>query len=213
MKKFLLLIMISLLCFIPVSVNAQEKGYSSLNLDEALTEEGIDHDFSNYEENNDQAIIYLFRGKGCGYCKKFLTFLNSIVDDYGKYFKVVSYEVWYDQENASLLTKVSNYLGTSAEGVPYIVIGDKVFPGYASSYDEDIKDAIKKQYDSKNEYDVMKKISVDSNSNTKTEVKNTKNNSILSVILISIFASIFVIGAIVIIVIFNLKDKKVIKGE
>lgn len=213
MKKFLLLVMISLLCFIPVSVNAQEKGYSSLNLDEALTEEGIDHDFSNYEENNDQAIIYLFRGKGCGYCKKFLTFLNSIVDDYGKYFKVVSYEVWYDQENASLLTKVSNYLGTSAEGVPYIVIGDKVFPGYASSYDEDIKDAIKKQYDSKNEYDVMKKISVDSNSNTKTEVKNTKNNSTLSVILISIFASIFVIGAIVIIVIFNLKDKKVIKGE
>ena len=213
MKKFLLLVMISLLCFIPVSVNAQEKGYSSLNLDEALTEEGIDHDFSNYEENNDQAIIYLFRGKGCGYCKKFLTFLNSIVDDYGKYFKVVSYEVWYDQENASLLTKVSNYLGTSAEGVPYIVIGDKVFPGYASSYDEDIKDAIKKQYDSKNEYDVMKKISVDSNSNTKTEVKNTKNNSILSVILISIFASIFVIGAIVIIVIFNLKDKKVTKGE
>lgn len=213
MKKFLLLIMISLLCFIPVSVNAQEKGYSSLNLDEALTEEGIDHDFSNYEENNDQAIIYLFRGKGCGYCKKFLTFLNSIVDDYGKYFKVVSYEVWYDQENASLLTKVSNYLGTSAEGVPYIVIGDKVFPGYASSYDEDIKDAIKKQYDSKNEYDVMKKLSVDSNSNSKTEVKNTKNNSILSVILISIFASIFVIGAIVIIVIFNLKDKKVTKGE
>ena len=213
MKKFLLLIMISLLCFILVSVNAQEKGYSSLNLDEALTEEGIDHDFSNYQENNDQAIIYLFRGKGCGYCKKFLTFLNSIVDDYGKYFKVVSYEVWYDQENASLLTKVSNYLGTSAEGVPYIVIGDKVFPGYASSYDEDIKDAIKKQYDSKNEYDVMKKISVDSNSNSKTEVKNTKNNSILSVILISIFASIFVIGAIVIIVIFNLKDKKVTKGE
>lgn len=213
MKKILLLVMISLLCFIPVSVNAQEKGYSSLNLDEALTEEGIDHDFSNYEENNDQAIIYLFRGKGCGYCKKFLTFLNSIVDDYGKYFKVVSYEVWYDQENASLLTKVSNYLGTSAEGVPYIVIGDKVFPGYASSYDEDIKDAIKKQYDSKNEYDVMKKISVDSNSNSKTEVKNTKNNSILSVILISIFASIFVIGAIVIIVIFNLKDKKVTKGE
>ena len=213
MKKFLLLIMISLLCFILVSVNAQEKGYSSLNLDEALTEEGIDHDFSNYQENNDQAIIYLFRGKGCGYCKKFLTFLNSIVDDYGKYFKVVSYEVWYDQENASLLTKVSNYLGTSAEGVPYIVIGDKVFPGYASSYDEDIKDAIKKQYDSKNEYDVMKKLSVDSNSNSKTEVKNTKNNSILSVILISIFASIVVIGAIVIIVIFNLKDKKVTKGE
>ena len=122
MKKVFLAILISVLCFIPFSVNAEEKEYKTLNLDEALKEEAIDHDFSNYKETDDQAIIYLFRGKGCAYCKKFLTYLNSIVDDYGKYFKVVSYEVWYDNDNAELMEKVGNLLGQKAEGVPYIVI-------------------------------------------------------------------------------------------
>ena len=27
---------------------------------------------------NDQITIYMFRGKGCGYCRKFLEFMNSI---------------------------------------------------------------------------------------------------------------------------------------
>ena len=143
MKKVFLAILISVLCFIPFSVNAEEKEYKTLNLDEALKEEEIDHDFSNYKETDDQAIIYLFRGKGCAYCKKFLTYLNSIVDDYGKYFKVVSYEVWYDNDNAELMEKVGNLLGQKAEGVPYIVIGDKVFAGYAESYNDEIKEAIK----------------------------------------------------------------------
>lgn len=213
MKKILLFIMISILCFIPFSAHAQEKEYNSLNLDEALKEEEIEHDFSNYEENDDQAIIYLFRGRGCGYCKKFLNFLNSIIDDYGKYFKVVSYEVWYDQNNASLLSEVSNFLETNAEGVPYIVIGDKVFPGYANTYDEQIKEAIKKQYDSKNEYDVMEKLDVSTSSNTISEKKEVKKNNVLTAILLSIFASIFVIGAIVIIVIFNIKNKNIKNGE
>ena len=31
---------------------------------------------------------YLFYGQSCGYCQKFLEFLNSIIPEYGKYFKV-----------------------------------------------------------------------------------------------------------------------------
>ena len=49
MKKVFLAILISVLCFIPFSVNAEEKEYKTLNLDEALKEEEIDHDFSNYK--------------------------------------------------------------------------------------------------------------------------------------------------------------------
>ena len=82
--KKILVIVIAGLMFIPLGVKAEEKTYTSLNFDQALTDEEIEHDFSNYSENDDQAIVYLFRGKGCGYCRKFLTFLNSIVDDYGK---------------------------------------------------------------------------------------------------------------------------------
>ena len=80
------------------------------------------------------------------------TFTN---EEYGKYFKVVSFESWYDADNAELLDTISNYLGQSASGVPYIIIGDQVFGGYASDYDEQIKTAIKDLYDSKEKYDVF----------------------------------------------------------
>ena len=45
-----------------------------------------------YKENDKQAVIYMFRGQGCGYCRAFLSFLASIVDDYGEYFKLVSFD-------------------------------------------------------------------------------------------------------------------------
>ena len=155
--KKLLIILLMVLFVLPTTALAEEKTYNTLNLDEALTEEEIEHDFSNYKENDDQITIYMFRGKGCGYCKKFLTYINSIVDDYGKYFKVQTYEVWYDKDNAELMKDVAEFLGEKAEGVPFIIIGDKTFNGYTESYNEDIKAAIKKLYDTKKKdrYDVM----------------------------------------------------------
>ena len=47
-------------------------------------------------------------------------------------------------------------MGNAAGGVPYIIIGDNVFPGYAETYDDSIKDAIKKLYDSEDRFDVFK---------------------------------------------------------
>lgn len=173
LKKILIILMIGLI-ILPVSAFADTKDYNSLNLDGALTEEEIEHDFSNYSENDDQITIYLFRGKGCAYCRAFLNFINSIVPEYGQYFKVESYEVWYDENNSSLLDGVSNFLEKPASGVPYIVIGDKVFAGYSENYDEDIKTAIKELYDTKKEdrYDVMKEYN---NSITTYKENNSSN--------------------------------------
>ena len=169
--KKLLVVLISAFLIFPINIKAEEKTYKSMNLDEALQEEEIEHDFSNYKENDDQAVIYLFRGKGCGYCRKFLTFINSIVNDYGKYFKVVSYEVWYDQNNAELMSSVANKFGDEANGVPYIIIGDKTWNGYAETYDEEIKSQIKKVYNTKKSkrYDIMKEVKVDTPSKESTQ--------------------------------------------
>ena len=159
----------------------------------------------------DQAIIYMFRGKGCGYCKKFLTFLSSISKEYGKYFKLVSYEVWYEENNHTLMQTVASYLNKEAGGVPFIVIGDKVFEGYAEIYDEDIKSAIMNLYDTKksDRYDVLKKIkdegytytpSDNGTANndadddfvtvTSNESKKNKNNDMNIVILNAIFIAV-----------------------
>lgn len=106
---------------------------------------------------NDKATIYLFRGKGCGYCRALLTFLNSINDDYADMYDLVSFETWNNQDNYELMGKISSFLEQPAQGVPYLIIGDKVFPGYANVYDEDIKSAIKDLYntDKSKRYDVF----------------------------------------------------------
>ena len=193
MKKTLLILVMALCLVLPLTAKAEVK---TLNLKEALKEEEIELDkaFDNYKENDDQAVIYLFRGNGCAYCRAFLTFLNSIVGDYGKYFKVVSYEVWYNEDNAKLMQQVGDYLGQPAEGVPYIVIGDKVFGGYSSSWDEEIKSTIKALYETKkgNRYDVM----VEMVENPKDENGNIVKSgaSTTAIVLCTVLATIAGIG-------------------
>lgn len=133
------------------------------NLEAVLTKEGIEHDLSNYVESEDKATIYLFYGHGCGYCGRFLTFINSIVDEYGNYFKVEAYETWGNTDNNALMKKVAKVMNKSANGVPYIVIGDKVFSGYDAEYDEDIKAAIVELYNSEDRYNVMDHLNEKSN--------------------------------------------------
>lgn len=161
MKKLLLVILSAIVLIGRVNaVTADDEkinlsDYQTLNFKEILKEEDIKEDFKSYSEDDKQITIYMFRGNGCGYCRNFLTFLNSITNEYGKYFKVVGFEVWSNEDNSKLLDKVSSFMGSEAGGVPYIIIGDKVFPGYAESYDEDIKTAIKELYDSEEKYDVF----------------------------------------------------------
>ncbi len=132
MKKYwiILLLMVSLL-FVPMRTMAKE----------------------------DAINIYLFRGKGCGFCQKFLNYVNDTLTEkyYGK-FNLVSYEVWNNTKNNELLTKVRTFLGSEKTGVPFIVIGDKYFEGYTESYNTEIEQAIQDLYDSSNRYDVFEEI-------------------------------------------------------
>lgn len=163
MKKKLLLIATLVLMLVPTLVFAKEdflEDYNTKNLKETLKEEEIELKYKGYKENKKQIPIYVFRGSGCQYCNGFLNFLNDNAEEYGKYFKLVSFEVWSDAKNADLLTEVSEFLEQPAGGVPYIIIGNQVFPGYAKEYEDAIKKAIKDEYDSKNKYDVFEELEV-----------------------------------------------------
>jgi len=150
-KKFILLSLVLVMMVLTVT-GCGKTGkeyyakYKHLNFKEVLAAEQFEDENPDYEESDDQAIIYLFRGQGCGFCRNFITFLNSISKEYGKYFKVVSFEVWNDADNGDLMSKMPAVTGVEARGVPYIIIGDKVFDGYINSYDEEIKAQIMKQY-------------------------------------------------------------------
>ena len=158
MKKKLLLI--TLLCLVVIPFKVKADTYNKLDFREALKDEEIEEKFTNYKPNDDAITIYLFRGKGCGFCRAYLEFMNSITDEYGKYFKMETYEVWNDVNNNTLMNQVSTYMGEAASGVPYIVIGDQVFAGYNETYSEAIKDAIETLYNTKKNkrYDVFKEM-------------------------------------------------------
>ena len=126
MKKRLLIFLL-VLSLLPMKVFAKSMidDYNTKNFVETLEAEDMKIENKDYKETDDQAIIYLFRGDGCGYCRAFLTFLNSISKEYGKYFKVISFEVWGDSNNSALLEKVPLVTNQAAGGVPYIIIGEK----------------------------------------------------------------------------------------
>ena len=166
-KKFLVLLLIVALLPIKTFAKTYYDNYNTKNFKETLEAEGMEIKNKNYKEDDKQAIIYMFRGDGCGFCRSFLEFLNSISEEYGKYFKMVSFEVWHDANNSELLNKMPIVTNKSAGGVPYIIIGEKVFGGYSEDYNEDIKNAIMAQYNDSS-YDVFEKLDEKLNGNSGT---------------------------------------------
>lgn len=145
-KIILLVLLVSLILPFGVLAKTYYDDYNTMNFVDTLKAEGMEIENKDYKETDDQATIYIFRGQGCGFCRKLLTYLNSISKEYGKYFKVVSFEVWNDSKNSALMTKVATSKGDTANGVPYYIIGDETFGGYSEEYDERIKTAIMNVY-------------------------------------------------------------------
>ena len=161
MKKFLLSLFVMCMVVFPMVTYASEfekvnlEDYNTTNLIETLQSEQIEVKLKDYKETDDQVTVYLFRGTGCGYCKAFLTFLNNLPAEYYNKIKVVAFDAWYDEAASMLLANVSAFMGEEAGGVPYIIIGETAFPGYAAEYDEGIKAAIDAEYASKERYNVF----------------------------------------------------------
>ncbi len=210
MKKVFGLLLAMMMLVSPFTVRAVTaddeeiniKQYKTSNFKEILAQESIKEEFKNYTETDNQITIYMFRGNGCGFCQRFLNFLNSITDEYGKYFKVVGFEVWGDAKNSELLQNISKFLGEDAGGVPYVIIGDQVFPGYAESYDEGIKSAIKTLYESEDRYDVFEEYN--------KAIQEAKWEEFRKTLVPAIINALFVTIGVVVVCSFVRKENKVL---
>ncbi len=98
--------------------------------------------------------IYLFWGDGCSHCENLKEFINELPEDYKSKFTLNMFETWYNESNEEFMKELSTKMGEEATGVPYMIIGEETFSGYASVYDEDIKAAINNL--DENSYDVYK---------------------------------------------------------
>ena len=137
MKKRLIALVVGLLLVLPFTVFAETE---SMGLADTFAAEDIELS-TKYKETDKQATIYLFRGQGCSHCLDLLNYLNSILGDYGSEFKLVSYEVWNNTDNADLEEEVADLLNADVQkgSVPFLIIGDQFYIGFKDDYGEDIK--------------------------------------------------------------------------
>lgn len=121
-------------------------------------------------KETDNLTLYVFKGDGCPHCKAEMDYLDTIKDKYTN-LEIKEYEVWYDDDNASLLTKVESYFNIKRSGVPTTIIGNTVIQGYQneSSTGKKIERAI--NFYEENDYkDIVKEIK------DGTATKNTRKS-------------------------------------
>lgn len=144
--KYLVILLIAIL-IIPFGVFAEGE-------EETNTEENTEEK----TEEKKEVPLYFFRGEGCSHCAEAEEWFKSIEEEYGSYFEIKDYETWYNEENQALMERVAEARGESADGVPYIIIGDKSWNGFAEDYKEEIISEIKNVYEQNesDRYDIMK---------------------------------------------------------
>ena len=174
MKKAKYLFLLLVMLFIPVITNVFA---DDVEVTEETTKEKIN--------------FYLFRGEGCPHCAEAEEWLDTLAEDeeFSNYYNLVDYEVWYDEENEELMEKVGKKLNTDVSGVPFIVIGEHYFSGFASSMVDEIKEAIVEEYNNENYVDIVREV-LDENLSS----ANEKKNIVIPVIIVSAVALISVIG-------------------
>ncbi len=180
MKKFILLFIVMISFFsIPFAVFADD-GESE---DEKI------------EEKNKEVKVYFFHGDGCPHCAEAKEFFDSIEEEYGDLFELVSYETWKNDDNAEGLQKIGEIREENIEGVPYILIGNKSWPGYIEDFNDDIIEAIKEEYEVEvdERYDIMELIDYDfvkDGDSHQVEDKDYSNDVITLILILIVGAGI-----------------------
>lgn len=86
---------------------------------------------------NEPVDVVFFYGTGCPHCAALEDFLDEIKDNYN--LNIIGYEVYSNQSNRDLATKMAEGYGDSFRGVPMTFIGDKIFIGFSNEIGEKIE--------------------------------------------------------------------------
>lgn len=93
------------------------------------------------KSSKNKVNVYVFWGDGCPHCKHLAQFFDSNKSELKDKMNLYTFEVWKDSTNLKFMKDFGKFLGETPQGVPYMIIGNKTFSGFAES-DEKTKDEI-----------------------------------------------------------------------
>ena len=139
------------------------------NADQSTSKQSQGTEFAHSHESDinlsdNKPNIYIFWGDGCPHCKALAKFISKLPAETKDKINIYSFEVWSDKDNKSFMKNFGKFLDQDVSGVPFIVIGDKIFDGYSSGdskTDQQILDAINtiiKNQGSTDQYRLYKKV-------------------------------------------------------
>ena len=135
---------------------------TSKSTTQSTTEFAFNHE-SDIDLGSNKSNIYIFWGDGCPHCKALAKFISKLPAETKNKVNIYSFEVWGDKDNKTLMKNFGKFLDQDVRGVPFMVIGDKIFDGYSSGdtkTDQQILDAINtiiKNQGSTDQYKLYKK--------------------------------------------------------
>ena len=135
---------------------------TSKSTTQSTTEFAFNHE-SDIDLGSNKSNIYIFWGDGCPHCKALAKFISKLPAETKNKVNIYSFEVWGDKDNKTLMKNFGIFLDQDVRGVPFMVIGDKIFDGYSSGdtkTDQQILDAINtiiKNQGSTDQYKLYKK--------------------------------------------------------
>lgn len=148
----------------PEESNSASDSTAKSTAKSTATEFAFNHE-SDIDLASNKPNIYIFWGDGCPHCKALAKFISKLPAETKNKVNVYSFEVWSDKDNKTLMKNFGKFLGQDVRGVPFMVIGDKIFDGYSSGdtkTDQQILDAINtiiKNQGSTDQYKLYKKAS------------------------------------------------------
>ena len=151
------------------SLNESAESTQAENTDQSASQQSPRTEFTfNHESDIDLSSnkpnIYIFWGDGCPHCKALAKFISKLPAETKDKVNIYSFEVWSDKDNKTFMKNFGKYLNQDVSGVPFTVIGDKIFDGYSSGdtkTDQQILDAINtiiKNQGSTDQYRLYKKV-------------------------------------------------------
>ncbi len=160
----------------------------------AVFAEGEETTEETTEAVSTEVPLYFFRGEGCSHCAEFEAWLDEIEEEYGSFYEVKDYETWYNEDNAKLMTQVATlrHEEDTATGVPYIIIGNKSWIGFASEYKEEILEQIKTVYAQSVEerYDIMQYVETGIVPEDEKEEKSVAADILITVLLLAVVGGV-----------------------